>query len=165
MGRKAKPINLHLVTGNKSHLTKKQIEQRKKNEPKFNADKIRCPAWLKTDPVAKKEWNRITKELKAAELITNVDVTALAVYCDTYSKYIEATEELNKTDLTLVYTNKFGAENIIEHPLVRISRGYAELMKKYITEFGLTPASRAKIAIPKKEKEEDPLKQKGFGNV
>lgn len=163
MARKAKPIKLHLVSGNKAHLTKKQIEERTKNEPKFGADKIRCPTWL--DKIAKKEWNRIVKELKAAELMTNVDVTALAVYCDTYSKYIDATEQLSKEDLTYVYTNKSGAKNVVEHPLVRIAKGYAELMKKYAVEFGLTPASRAKIAIPKKEEKKDPLKEMGFGNV
>ena len=42
MGRNAKPIELHLVNGNKRHLMKAEIEHRKRAEVKFGDSKLVC---------------------------------------------------------------------------------------------------------------------------
>ncbi|PFV32440.1 P27 family phage terminase small subunit, partial [Bacillus cereus] len=82
MGRKAKPIHLHLLEGNTSRLTKEEIEQRLEAEQRLQAkkDKVIPPEWLA--PVAKEEFERIANELLELDVITNIDVNALATYCD-----------------------------------------------------------------------------------
>jgi P27 family predicted phage terminase small subunit len=164
-GRKAKPIGLHLVQGNKSHLTKKEIKQRKENEVKPPTDNIERPDFLKYDPIAQREWRRLTKELLELGLLTNIDTTALAVYCDAYSKYVEATEAVKREGVTIKYTNKAGHTNTIENPNVNVAKKYYKIMKDMMAEFGLTPAARAKLAIPKEERKEPDPFERDFGNL
>ncbi|PFV26776.1 phage terminase small subunit P27 family, partial [Bacillus cereus] len=78
IGRKAKPIHLHLLEGNTNRLTKDEIEQRLKAEKQLQAkkDKVKPPTWL--DSIAKKEFRRIAGELLELDVITNIDVNALA---------------------------------------------------------------------------------------
>ena len=47
IGRKAKPIHLHLLEGNTNRLTKDEIEQRLKAENSYKQkDKVKPPTWL-----------------------------------------------------------------------------------------------------------------------
>lgn len=163
MGRKAKPIALHLLEGNKNRMTKEQIEQRLEGEIKPNTDKVKCPYWL--DDIAADEWDRIVDELIELGLMTNVDVSALGVYCDCYSKYVQATKKLEETGLTTEFTNKSGATNVVPSPYVNIQNKYGDMLKKYLTEFGLTPSARAKLAIPKKEDKKPTAEEEMFGEV
>lgn len=105
MGRRAKPVDLILIQGTK-HLTKKEIDARKEAEAKLrpNDDKVRPPGWL--DDVAKKEFKRIVKELKEIGLVTNVDVNALALYCDAYANYVKCSQIIEEEGLMVEYTNK-----------------------------------------------------------
>ena len=164
-GRKAKPISLILHEGNKSKKTKKEIEERLNAEVKPNTDKIEKPYWLEDDSIACEEWDRIVDELVELELMTNVDITVLASYCEYYSKFVEATQALRKEGLFIEYTNKFGATNVTEHPLVNTQKKAFEAVLKCCTELGLTPSSRAKIAIPKKKEEEPTELDRMFGDV
>jgi P27 family predicted phage terminase small subunit len=151
MGRNAKPIQLHLLEGNKNRLTKEEIEQRLEAEKKLQPkkDKIKPPAWL--DPIAKKEFKRIAGELMELDLLTNIDVNALAAYCDAYSDYIKCTKIIQEEGLMVEYTNKAAETNKVPHPLLTKKKQLHEQMRSLASEFGLTPSARAKIAIPKKE--------------
>lgn len=164
-GRKAKPIGLHLVQGNKAHLTKKEIKKRKKNEVQPRADNIERPDFLKHNKIAQRAWRRLVDELTELGLLTNVDTDALAVYCDAYSKYIEATENIKREGVTIEYTNKAGHTNTIENPNVNVAKKYYKIMKDMMAEFGLTPAARAKLAIPKEERKEPDPFERDFGNL
>lgn len=151
MGRKAKPIHLHLLEGNKNRLTKNEIEYRVETEQRLKPkkDKVKPPSWL--DPIAKKEFKRIAKELAELDLITNVDVNALAAYCDAYSEYIRCTEIIREEGLMVEYTNKAAETNKVPHPLLTKKKQLHEQMRSIAIEFGLTPSARARLAMPKKE--------------
>ncbi|ELK38932.1 phage terminase small subunit, partial [Brevibacillus agri BAB-2500] len=92
MARRAKPVGLHLIQGNQSRLTKNEIEQRQEAEERLKPKKnrVKPPSWL--DKVAKMEFNRLAKELAELDLVTNIDVNALATYCDAYSDYVQCTK-------------------------------------------------------------------------
>lgn len=165
MSKRVIPIEVQLARGNPNRLTKAEIEARKKAEAKLtpNKDKIKCPSWL--DKEAKKEWKRIYKELEELNLLTNVDITALAIYCDAYSKYIQANKEIEEKGMFVEYTNKAGATNTIENPAINTAKKYADIIRRMCAEFGLTPSARAKLTLPKKEeKEVDPITAK-FGDI
>lgn len=165
MGRKAMPIDLLLIQGNKNRLTKSEIEQRQASENKVkpNTDKVKPPIWL--DAVAKKEFKRLVAELVQVDLISNVDVNALATYCDAYSDYVQCTKIIHEEGLMVEYTNKAAETNKVPHPLLTKKKQLHEQMKSLATEFGLTPSARAKIAIPKKEEKEPSALERMFGDV
>jgi P27 family predicted phage terminase small subunit len=130
----------------KRHMSKEEIESRQKQENilrQLSSDKIRPPSWL--NPKAKKIFKDIARELAGLDLLANVDNYTLAVLADAFEKYINATQQLDGQDLMVEYTNKAGATNTIENPLVRTQIKYAELIKKYSGEFGLSIAARLKL--------------------
>ncbi|PEP73442.1 phage terminase small subunit P27 family [Bacillus toyonensis] len=148
IGRKAKPIHLHLLEGNTNRLTKEEINQRLAAEKKLQAkkDKVKPPTWL--DSVAKREFKRIAGELLELDVITNIDVNALATYCDAFSDYVECTKIIREEGLLVEYTNKAAETNKVPHPLLTKKKQLHEQMKALAVEFGLTPSARAKIVIP-----------------
>ncbi|WP_186320965.1 phage terminase small subunit P27 family [Bacillus mycoides] len=152
MGRKAKPIHLHLLEGNANRLTKEEIEQRLEAEKRLQAkkDKVKPPTWL--DSFAKKEFKRIAGELLELDVITNIDVNALARYCDACSDYVTATKIIDEEGLMVEYTNKAAETNKVPHPLLTKKKQLHEQMKSLEVELGLTPSARAKIVIPSVKK-------------
>lgn len=154
-GRKAMPIELLLVKG-KKNLTKQEIDARRKAENKIrpNADKVRPPAWL--SPEAKREFKKLAVELQQTELITNVDVNQLAIYCRAYARYVElqngTIEENEEGEEIRLYDEK------------QIDILFKQL-KAMSAEFGFTPSSRAKIAIPKEPEKEKTPDEIMFGDV
>ncbi len=115
-----------------------------------------CPSGL--SQAAKNEWRRVAKELHSLGLLSKIDRAALAVYCDSYEKWIRATEILDREGLTMEYENKAGAVNVIARPEVNIATKYAQLVKSFCAEFGLTPSSRCRLLLPK-DKEADQFEE------
>lgn len=140
MAGKAKTIAMHLVDGNKSRLSKKQIEARKLAEERLNvgSDKVKAPTWLSSQ--AKAKFQDLSKQLKEAGIMTNLDVISLALYCDAYANYIIETDK-------------------------KIKKTLFDQMAKVASDFGFSPTSRAKIAIPNKPKEEPSDFEKTFGDL
>lgn len=162
MGRGRKVVPLAV---NKSNLTKAEIEARQKAEAKLQPkkDKIKIPSWL--DREGKKEWRRVSKELEELDLLTNIDTTALAIYCDAYSKLLQANKEIEDKGMFVEYTNKAGATNIIENPAIRTANKYIDVIRKMCGEFGLTPSARCKLTLPRQEEKEETPFDRMFGDV
>ena len=148
MGRRGpapKPDKLKALEGNPG----KRKLNLDASEPEGMA---KCPTDLSV--AAKNEWKRVAKELHDLGLFTIIDRTALAVYCDAYDKWITATKALDEHGLTMEYTNKNGSTNITARPEVNIATKYAQIIKSFCAEFGLTPSSRCRLLLPK-DKEDD----------
>lgn len=130
------------------HLTKDQQKEKELQENiiKAKTEQLnKCPSWLR-DNVAKKEFKRLVEQFRTISIISNLDLNNLGAYCNAYSSYLEATKELKNQPLTIQYTNKFGATNYVENPLIKIQIKYSDEMKKYSSLLGLTVDSRLKIA-------------------
>ncbi len=52
----------------------------------------KCPTHL--DKIAKKEWRRFAPTLERLGLITEVDGSAFAAYCDQYSRWVQINQDL-----------------------------------------------------------------------
>lgn len=140
MGRKAIPAHLHLVNGNPSKLRLAAL-----------VDGSRIPIEIPEMPPhldknGKAEWERITFELAKLGLIARVDRAAIAIYCEAYSRWQMAAEELNK----------LGKKGFIEKTpsgykqmsvWLQISNRAADQMQKIMGEFGMTASSRSKVSI------------------
>ncbi|GAB6150216.1 phage terminase small subunit P27 family [Clostridium novyi] len=137
-----------LLAMQEGNLTCKQQEEKRLQEEAIQTgmEQLKTtPKWLR-DKEAKKEWKRLVEQFKRLAIISNLDLNNLGAYCNSFSSYLEATKQLNGQPLTIEYTNKGGATNIIENPLIKIQLKYSDEMKKYSSLLGLTIDSRLKMA-------------------
>jgi P27 family predicted phage terminase small subunit len=136
------------VANNKKHLTNAEKQRRENNEqavkPKRKG-KIVCPDYL--DETAKTEFIRLVKELKDLDIITSIDITSLAICCDSYSKWKQAADFVNHTGLLKVKENRYGDKTIENNPAVKDALRYGELYRKMAIECGLTPNARLRLAV------------------
>jgi P27 family predicted phage terminase small subunit len=144
------PTNLKLLKG-----TFRQ-DRVAPNEPKPEVAIPPVPPHLSDE--AKVEWVRVSGELATLGLLTRIDRAALATYCECWSDWVKATTKVHETGEVIKTT----AGNVIENPYYSIKKRSAELMHKFLTEFGMTPASRTRInAAPQESEKSD--RWKGFG--
>lgn len=138
-GRKPLPTHLKIIKGNPG---KRPLN---KNEPQFTREIPECPDHL--DAVAREEWERITQELYRLNLLTTVDRAALAAYCQAWSRWTEAELNLRKTGMVVKTKDGYPLLN----PYLSVINKTLLQMRAFLTEFGLTPASRSRISVPTKQ--------------
>ena len=78
-GRKPKPTNLKVVSGNPG---KRPLNAQ---EPVYSGGDLSGPEWLSADALA--IWDRLAENLDANGLLTQVNRDLLAVYCDLVADY------------------------------------------------------------------------------
>lgn len=143
-GPPKKPTALRILEGNPS---KRPLP---KNEPKPDPSLPECPDWLLDD--AKQEWARVAPELNRLGLLTMVDRTALAAYCQSYAKWKQAEEFIKKhgTVYRMVKVDNDGRKYVYsqQHAEVGIANQCLKQIRAFCAEFGLTPASRARLELP-----------------
>lgn len=81
----------------KKHLTKAEIAEREQTEVKAPSDRVTPPSYLTA--TQKKAFRKTVKELRAIDLISNLDVEALARLVIAQEKYREVTETIAKQPL------------------------------------------------------------------
>ena len=148
------PTNIHLLQGNRSKLSKAELKAaivpvtEIPQPPKF------------LDELALKEWERITPLLESLGCISQIDVAALAGYCQLYSTWEQLQTHINREGITaLVDETSTGMACVsVYHRLIRET--YAQMLR-YLVEFGLTPVSRSRITA-KAGKEAEPKTTERF---
>ena len=148
-GRKKIPTKLKMIKGTF------RKERENKNEP-FPDDNIpEPPDFLSEEALA--EWNRITPELYANGLITNLDRALLAMYCQAWARVVEY-EKIVANGLELYETEKGGKQM---SPAMWVLNKAKEQVYKYATEFGMSAQSRSKVTANKSKKKKDPWEKFG----
>lgn len=135
VGRKPKPTALRKAQGNPGHRPLNKNEPQPTGIPK-------CPPHL--DAAAKREWKRIGAELIALGLLTSVDRAALAAYCASWSRWVHADEQVQKFG-AVIKSPKSGYP--VPNPYVSVGNTALDHMRKFLTEFGMTPSSRSRIQV------------------
>lgn len=128
-GRKPKPTALKVLEGNPG---KRPLNDREPVPPKGTA-------WLL--PEAKKEWKRLAPALEAMGVLTMADLTAFEGYCQAYARWKEA--EAFITQHGSIFQTPSGY--VQQVPQVSIAQQNLKIMQSFCSEFGLTPATRARI--------------------
>jgi P27 family predicted phage terminase small subunit len=126
-------------------------KDRRKREMELKTDLPACPAWLSDN--AKKEWNRIVKEMGSLGIITTLDRTVLAMHCQYIADYLEAKKIIDDEGMT----NKTSNGNIIQHPAVGIKNTAFLGIMKTAVELGLTPSARCRLHLNDRQEEADPM--------
>lgn len=160
MSRRPKPTALKELAGNPG---KRPLNA---SEPHPTKGIPEMPKGLA--PAARREWHRITHDLMALGVLTVIDGKALAMYCDAYSDWQEAqrncrkdgmwidTPVLDKGNMPIQLNDGRWMMVRKENAAFNIKCKAIKTMKAFLIEFGLTPASRSKLKMPKKE-ETDPM--------
>ena len=145
MGRKAKPTRLKVLEGNPG----KQKLPKNEPAPRISKDIPDPPCHL--DDIAVEEWHRVAEGLHALGLLTDVDTTALAAYCDSYSQWVQANigiKEAKASDPKLHGLLEYTTNgNLIQNQYVGIARRAKQDMVKYAGEFGMTPSKRSGLGV------------------
>ena len=155
MAGQRQPIGLVQANGRK-HLTKEEIERRKRTEVQPCTDGIEAPAYLTA--TQKKQFNKIAGQLQKIKIMGETDVDALARYITAQSLYEAAVRELRKLakdrpkdpeaegyykDLELWY--------VLNDLAAKKQDRYFKQSQTAARDLGLTISSRCKLQVPVKE--------------
>jgi len=149
-GRPRKPTQTKIAEGNRG---KRKLDISK--EPQFPREIPEPPDFLSPDAAA--EWRELSGLLFDAGLLTKVDGKALAAYCETYAVWKGLHIEFRESKQKYCLVGVGGA--FYKNPMVSMINEASCRMLKYLHEFGLTPASRSKITITKKDLDKDPFEE------
>jgi P27 family predicted phage terminase small subunit len=145
-GRKPVPTNLKIFRGNPGRHPLNKLE------PKGKTKIPPCPPVIKADDEARKEWRRMSRELKVLGLVTLIDRAALSAYCLLWSRWIDAETKVREKGSVVRGTHN----DPVMNPYLRVASKALEQMKAMLVEFGMTPSSRSRIAAnPVADDDED----------
>lgn len=144
MARPSKSVNV--ISKN---LTKEEREIRQETEQKLRgaSDKIRPPTYLNTGQ--KKIFRYIVNELKASEILSNLDIFVLSTAATSIFWMQEIDKMLNENPELLTDKNLMSQRDKYAKEFFRVS-----------SELSLSPAARAKIGninLQNKQEDDDPI--------
>ncbi len=111
---------------------------------------IPVPSFL--NPPGKRKWRELVKLLRERKLLDRVDLGALELCCIAYDEVISCQTAIQQAGGIESYTAKKTSQ---QTPLLTAKKSAMETYKKYMTEFGLSPASRAKLGIEDEPEESE----------
>ena len=94
-------------------------------------------------------------------ILTEIDMTSFAGYCQAYARWKEAEEFLSKHGTIF----KTPSGYIQQVPQVSIAQTYLKAMKDFASQFGLTPAARTRIQVNTDNTESDDPMEKMLRSV
>ena len=134
-GRPAKPTRIKELQGNPGKRAAN------KREPRPASGRPPRPKHLEGE--ARREWNRISKQLLELGLLAKVDRAALAAYCQAWADWVRAHEELAKGTM-ITFTDKGYP---VLNPWWSVATTASKQIKSYLVEFGLSPAARSRLQV------------------
>lgn len=143
MGRT--PINVLIARG-KSHLTKKEIAERRATEIEPNVEGIEPPSYLTAKQ--KREFDEIANQLDKLGILGETDCDVLAMYIVSKDEWNRArklqAKALKEPDIDISKMGAYGRE---------VDRAYKRCIAA-ARELGLTISARCKLVVPKAEEYE-----------
>lgn len=138
MPRKAKSAIQQMMDGNPNNRTSKELYKRAKNEKRleFGNEKLVPPSWLSSG--AKNVFKQIVDTYKDTSFLNDADLITLAQYADWYSEYKACNTRLKKNGRSV--DGKPSGD-------LRLKLSISAELDRLAKELGLTPASRASLAI------------------
>lgn len=151
-GPRPKPSELKKLEGT---YRKDRVAKREVQPPLGTPDR---PAHL--DPVAAAEWDRVVSVLGATGVLTRIDGVGLEAYCTNYAMALWFQGVAIKAPM--IRTLK-GALKI--NPAVTEARKYWQLVRQFLSEYGMTPAARTRVSAPAGSEQSDQAEEFLFGRM
>lgn len=126
MGRPQKPIKLHVLQG----TNQKCRMEKRKGELDLPSEIPDAPPWLL--PEGKAEWARLTKHGPYAKVLSAVDRSVLAMYCQLWGRFVAG-----------------------ERKGASVKAAHIAVMSTLASKLGLSPADRTKIRTEPEQQTEN----------
>ncbi|MEC0670455.1 phage terminase small subunit P27 family [Bacillus haynesii] len=129
----------------KGQITNEEREERLKQEEKlkdFSPLQEKPPYWL--SKMAKNEWRRIYPHIIKMP-ISELDSTLLAIYCNSYAQYRQATADILKNGQVMYEVNSRGEKVKKKNPSVDIMNSMSKEIRGIAGQLGLSLDSRLRI--------------------
>jgi P27 family predicted phage terminase small subunit len=150
LGRPRKSDELHALHGTKPH------KSAAKTVGSLPADEPEMPKHLTAE--ARKEWKRLLPLLLERGSLTPGDSAALALYAETFSRWLLAKRDVEENGLTITSTVLDSSGQPVSNrkinPSLRIVENCERSLRNFLREFGLTPATRERVLPARKPKNE-----------
>lgn len=151
IGRPRKSDELHALHGTRPRKSTAKVES------VLPAAIPTMPAHLTVE--ARKEWRRLLPLLAERGSLTPADSAALALYCETFSRWLLAKKDVAENGLTVTTTVLDSSGNPISNrkvnPALRIVETCERSLRNFLREFGLTPATRERVLPARKSNTEE----------
>lgn len=160
-GRKPKPTSQQIAEGDPRRQGVHKLEEKLKAEARSTRGLPRCPSHLKG--LARTAWRMWTQELERMNLDCRPDAPMLEGACIAYQTAIECHELIQKQGRLIPRravdpeTNQLTVVGIKPHPAVAQMNAAWMVMRAFCSEFGLSPASRSRLALEKPADADDEL--------
>lgn len=145
MPRHPEPIDLLIAKG-RSHLTQKEIEERRARELVVPFKKINPPDYLR-DEKSREEFHEIAGKLDDLKIWTELDADCLARYILSKALYLKYTSLLT----TLINKKDFSEMTRVQN----LQDKAFKQCQSCARDLGLTITSRCKLSIPQVDSDED----------
>lgn len=159
MGRPRKIISLQTGNIKKDIRAKREYEESLIKTDKDELEKLPSSVFL--DATAKREYERVRKNLRSIDIIGNLDRNSMIVYANAYSMYLQALKETKKKDFTPTVKTSSGEK---PNPVYAIMEQAKKDMDTSGSALGMSASSRLKIASEKAKGQEENLMQL-FGDI
>lgn len=160
-GRKPKPVARQIAEGDPRKRGVHQLDARLEAEPRATRGLPECPQHLKG--IARKAWRFWATELEGMSLDCRPDAMMLEGACASYATFVEM-YELVETQGKLVakkdrnpVTGQLEVVDVRPHPGLAIRDRALMQMRAFCSEFGLSPVSRARLFVERRESDGDNL--------
>lgn len=145
------PIELVIAKG-KKHLTKNEIEERRRSEVRGLTNGIAAPSFLTAKQ--KRQFDVIAGQLLEIGIMSSTDNDALARYITAQGLYEQAVKDLAKVQKEKPHEADSGKlicwVNLLETLDKRVDRYYKQAQNA-ASALGLTISSRCKLVVPKSD--------------
>jgi len=158
MPTRRKTDGMHKLSGTKS-------QAKPDAESTFPAGRPRMPKHL--GEVAAAKWKELVRLLAKRGTLTQVDSSALEIFCETYARWRDLVNEISKhgamVDITILDNCGEPHTKRVPNPAAKLAAQLENGMRAMLKEIGGTPASREKskpaAAEPGKDKTPTPDQQ------
>lgn len=159
MGRPRKIISMQTGNIKKDVRAKREYEESLVKTDKDELEKLPSSVFL--DATAKREYERVRKNLQSIDIIGNLDRNSMIVYANAYSMYLQALKETKKKDFCPTVKTSSGEK---PNPVYAIMEQAKKDMDTSGSALGMSASSRLKIASEKAKGQEENLMQM-FGDI
>jgi P27 family predicted phage terminase small subunit len=130
------------------------------HEPRPKSGAPRRPAWL--TPRARKFWPEYVKLTSSMQVLTHVDGPALGMLCQAHAEYLDAIDVITKEGASYETPTQNG-RIVRARPEVQQASEAWRRVQAMLQQFGLTPASRARVDAKMADPEHDEIARRLFG--
>lgn len=150
-GRPRKPTNQKKLEG-----TYRKDRENPKEPPILDVEVVEAPNWL--NATGSDAYLHMADILKQQKSLSLSDLQTLAIMSDVYSDVVNLTKQVRKEGR--VYTSETELGKITRpNPKFQMLSKVRDQFHRYASEFGMTPASRAKVIAAVEDQDSDPLKK------